>query len=200
MPALNQQEGTLTTLGKRVVPTNAALAYHGYELNDLVRELISAPAETIDWTAKLPKERGYRTTAFDALSNTYSNDGEDHRGYLLNTESKEQALPKVEIPAVYSAMEGEIAVRLNPGRQFNDFTNKAHQIFEPFALYTSPAKAADLGARVEVGFANRVLKLDVVADDKIEGDIVCVPDFISSEDIYGLFGDRRYQTVTLRKG
>ena len=33
MPALNQQEGTFTTIDKRVVPTNAALAYNGYELN-----------------------------------------------------------------------------------------------------------------------------------------------------------------------
>ncbi len=200
MPALNQQEGTLTTLGKRIVPTNAALPYHGYELNDLVRELVGAPAETIDWTAKLPKKRGYKAVAFDALTNAYSNDGVDHRGYLLDTESREEKLPEVETPAVYSALEGEIAVRLNPGRQFSDFTDKAHQIFEPFALYTSPEKAAELGARVEVVFKNRVLKLDVIADDKMEGDIVCVPDFKSREDIYGLFGDRRYQTVTLRKG
>ena len=200
MPAFNQQEGTVTTLGKRVVPTNAALAYHGYELNDLLQALISSPKETIDWTAKLPVSRGYKAVNFDTLLNTYSNDGVDHRGYLLETRTKEKALPEVENPEVYTALEGETVVRLNPGRQFSDFTDKAHQILEPFALYASPAKAEQLGERVELVFKNRVLKLDVVTDDKIEGEIMCVPDFKSHEDIYGLFGDRRYQTVTIRKG
>jgi len=200
MPAFNQQEGTVTTLGKRVVPTNAALAYHGYELNDLLQTLIGSPKETIDWTAKLPVSRGYKAVNFDTLLNTYSNDGADHRGYLLETRGKEKALPEVENPEAYTALEGETVVRLNPGRQFSDFTDKAHQIFEPFALYASPAKAEQLGERVELVFKNRVLKLDVVTDDKIEGEIMCVPDFKSHEDIYGLFGDRRYQTVTIRKG
>ncbi len=51
MPAMNQQEGTLTAMSKRVLPTNAALEYGGYELNDLMKALVGAPAETIDWTA-----------------------------------------------------------------------------------------------------------------------------------------------------
>jgi len=200
MPAFNQQEGTVTSLGKRVVPTNAALPYDGYELNDLMQALVEAPKETIDWTKKLPEDRGYKAVEFDALPNAYSNDGVDHRGYLLETKQKEKALPEVEIPEAYTALEGEIAVRLNPGRQFSDFTDKAHQIFEPFALYVSPTRAEQLGERVELVFKNRVLTLDVVADDKIEGEIMCVPDFRSHEDIYGLFADRRYQTVTIRKG
>jgi len=200
MPALNQQEGTFTSLAKRVVPTNAALPYNGYELNDLVRALVGAPGETIDWTSRLPQEKGYRAIPFDDLSNSYGNDGSDNRGYLLERVTAEAKAIDVEMPTTYSPLEGEIAVRLNPGRQFSDFTDKAHQIFEPFALYVSPARAAQLGERVEIVFKNRVLALDVVSDDKLEGEIMCIPDFKSQEDIYGLFGDHRYQTVTIRKG
>ena len=54
MPAMNQQEGTLTNMHKRVTPTNAALEFDGYELNDLMKVLVDAPAETIDWTKELP--------------------------------------------------------------------------------------------------------------------------------------------------
>jgi NADH-quinone oxidoreductase subunit G len=39
MPALNQQEGTFTNIDKRVVPTNAALEYNGYILNDIANAL-----------------------------------------------------------------------------------------------------------------------------------------------------------------
>jgi len=200
MPALNQQEGTLTALDKRVVPTNAALPYNGYELNDLIRELVGAPTETVDWTIKLPVEKGYQSIAFDHLSNSYSNDGSDHRGYLLHSQKRDAIASEVVMPQSYTALEGEIAYRCNPGRQFSDFTDKAHQIFEPFALYASPEKAANLGERVEVVFPNRVVTLDVVVDDKMEGEIVSLPDFKSQEDIYGLFGGSRYHTVTIRKG
>jgi len=40
MPAINQQEGTLTSINKRVNPTNAAIGYKGYELNDIANELV----------------------------------------------------------------------------------------------------------------------------------------------------------------
>jgi len=200
MPALNQQEGTLTTLGKRVVPTNAALEYEGYELNDLAREILGMCEQTIDWTEKLPATKGFRQIAFDALPNTYLNDGTDNRGYQLEIRVNEAPLPVPETPETYSVLEGEIVCRCNPPRQFSDFSDKAHQIFESFALYTSPSKAAALGERVELVFAERTLTLSVVADDKMEGEIMCVPDFKSQEDIYGLFGENRYYTVTLRKG
>ncbi len=200
MPALNQQEGTLTTLGKRVVPTNAALPYDGYELNDLIKELVGAPNETIDWTPLLPMEKGYKTMAFDDMPNSYLNNGTENRGYLLETSSKEVALPVVDEFVSEALLEGEIVYRCNPARQFSDFTDKAHQIFEPFALYASPTKAEVLGEHVVLECNGRILTLDVVTDNKMEGDIMMIPDFRSSEDIYGLFGDSRYQIVTIRKG
>lgn len=199
MPALNQQEGTLTNMSKRVVPTNAALEYGGYELNDVIRELIGAPKETVEWTVKLPTSKGFKAVEFDTLPNEYKNDGSENRGYLLDIVMAETQMPKVEKFNEADVLEGEIAYRCNPGRQFSDFTDKAHEIFEPFALYASRAKAESLGEKVEVVFENGSIVLDVIADDKILGDIVKVPDFKSAQNVYELFGDSRYQNVTIRK-
>ena len=199
MPAMNQQEGTLTSMAKRVLPTNAALAYGGYELNDIMKALVGGAELTIDWTASLPTEKGFKAVAFDALPNTFTNQGVDNRGYVLEVAHVDTELPTVEKFDESLALEGEIAYRCNPARQFNDFTDKSHEIFEAFALYASTAKAESLGAKVEVVFENGSITLDVIADEKIQGDIVKVPDFKSAKDVYTLFGESRYQTVILRK-
>jgi NADH-quinone oxidoreductase subunit G len=186
-------------MGKRVLPTNAALAYGGYELNDIMKALVGAPELTIDWTKMLPVAKGFKAVEFDSLPNAFTNDGRDNRGYRLDVTVQEVGLPSVEKFDENAVLEGDIAYRCNPARQFNDFTDKAHEIFEAFALYASPSKAESLGEKVEVVFANGTITLDVVADEKIQGDIVKVPDFKSAKDVYGLFGESRYQTVTLRK-
>ena len=199
MPAMNQQEGTLCNIGKRVLPTNAAVEYNGYELNDLMKELVGAPELTIDWTATLPTDRGFKAVEFDSLPNSFENNGIDNRGYRLETTNVETELPVVEKCDEAAVLEGEIAYRCNPARQFNDFTEKSHQIFETFSLYASTEKAESLGEKVEVVFENGSITLDVVADEKMTGNIVKVPDFRAAEGVYDLFGGSRYQTVTLRK-
>ena len=199
MPAMNQQEGTLCNIGKRLLPTNAAVEYNGYELNDIVRELIGAPELTIDWTQALPTDKGFRAVAFDSLTNSFENDGTDNRGYRLEISCEDKALPEVEKFNADDCLEGEIAYRCNPARQFNDFTDKSHEIFEAFGLYASAEKAKSLGEKVEVVFENGTITLDVIADAKMTGDIVKVPDYRASEGVYDLFGASRYQTVTLRK-
>jgi len=199
MPAMNQQEGTLCNIGKRVLPTNAAVEYNGYELNELMEVLVGAPKLTIDWTETLPTDRGFKAVAFDSLPNAFENDGTDNRGYTLETNNVETELPEVEKFDESAVLEGDIAYRCNPARQFNDFTDKSHEIFETFALYASVEKAKSLGDKVEVVFENGSITLDVVADAKITGDIVKVPDYRAAEGVYDLFGASRYQTVTLRK-
>ncbi len=201
MPAFNQQEGTMTSINKRVVPTNAAVPYDGYELNDLIREVAGTKEEeTIEWTVKLPRSKGYKAIEFDDLSNSYGNDGSDNRGYPLEISSIESEETKVEKFDKDMALDGDIAYRCNPGRQFNDFTDRSHQIFEPFALYASPSRAKELGDSVEIEIEGEILKLNVVEDDKMDGSIVSIPDFRSREDIYTLFGGNRYRKVTIRKG
>ena len=199
MPSMNQQEGTLTNMHKRVTPTNAALEYNGYELNEIMNALGYGERETISWTAKLPTAKGFKALEFDSLENYYSNDGTEHRGYLLDTTSTDVDEVTVNNFDDTNGLEGEIAYRCNPQRQFNDFSDKSHQIFEGFGLYASPAKAESLGKRVEVEFDTRTITLDVMVDDRMEGDIVAIPDFKSAENIYELFGESRYKSVIIRE-
>ena len=84
MPALNQQEGTFTTLDKRIVPTHAALAYEGYTLKDLANALGVVAKYTITYTEELPLSQGYQAIHFDALPDRFDLSGENHRGYVLN--------------------------------------------------------------------------------------------------------------------
>ena len=199
MPAMNQQEGTLTNMHKRVTPTNAALEYKGYELNDIMKALLDTPAETIDWTVNLPVDKGFQAVEFDSLPNGYLNDGTENRGYkLTQTVSKAEEI-KVDKVDESIALEGEIVYRCNPQRQFNDFSDKAHEIFEAFGLYASPDKAEALGSKVEIDFGDRSITVDVIVDERMEGDIVALADFKSAQDVYGLFGESRYKTVTMRK-
>jgi NADH-quinone oxidoreductase subunit G len=199
MPAMNQQEGTLTNMHKRVTPTNAALEYKGYELNDIIKVLIDAPKETIGWTSKLPVSKGFKAIEFDSLPNGYLNDGTENRGYKLSQTQEDAVEIKVDKIDENIVLDGEIVYRCNPQRQFNDFSDKAHEIFESFGLYASTAKAETLGSKVEIAFENRSITVDVIADERMEGDIVALADFKSSQDVYALFGESRYKTVTMRK-
>ena len=89
MPAINQQEGTLTSINKRVNPANAAIGYNGYILNDIANALGLNAELTINYTKELPTGKGFSTKAFDDLPNHYDNDGTEHRGYLLENLSVE---------------------------------------------------------------------------------------------------------------
>jgi len=132
LPALNQQEGTMTNIDKRVVPTNPALDFRGYELLDIARELGVDTRYTIDFTSKLPKESGFRGVAFDDLEDFFGVDGTNHRGYELENLECEV---KVELkePDEIESFDGTIIYRCNAGAIFNPFTSKAHQFksFEP---------------------------------------------------------------------
>ena len=41
--------------------------------------------------------------------------------------------------------------------------------------------------------------LDVVIDEKMSGEIVKLPDFKHSSEIYAFFGKNRFKPITLRK-
>jgi len=199
IPAMNQQEGTITNMNKRVVPLNAALPYGGYELNDIMNALGFDNEFTIDWTAKLPVDKGFQAVAFDDLPNEFGNDMSENRGYVVANLSVEgSGIELEEFDDI--ALDGEIAYRCNPQRQFNDFTDKAHQIFEEFALYASKERADELGEWVRVDFENGgALELPVKVDERMSGNIVEVPDFKAEMDVYGLFGKSRYSKVTITK-
>jgi len=203
MPALNQQEGTLTIADKRVVPTNVALPYKGYILNDLANALGLEAELTIDYTAELPEEKGFKAIAFDDLPNHYTNSGEEVRGYVL--EAKEVSCEEVSVEKIdeSSAMEGMIAYRCNPVLQFNEFTKKAHEIATDAKLYVSPEKLEALGVnegdKVRVTLPNGTVELAVEADKFIGGEIVMVPDFDPSIEAGKLFASNRFQNVNVEK-
>jgi NADH-quinone oxidoreductase subunit G len=88
IPALNQQEGTFVSIDKRVVPTNVAVAFDGYCLNDISSSLGLDAKYTIDYTSKLPIDKGFKNIEFDDLSN-FIDSMEDTRGYSLECKDVE---------------------------------------------------------------------------------------------------------------
>ena len=129
MPALNQQEGTFTTIDKRVVPTNPALGYNGYELLDIAREAFGLNYEhIIDLTSQLPEEKGFKNIAFDNLPDEFGIDGENKRGYLIdNSEVSSKLLP--DDTDDIESFDGTIVYLCNDRGNFNPFTNKS-KMFE----------------------------------------------------------------------
>ncbi len=142
MPALNQQEGTLTTVDKRVVPMHVALPYGGYVLNDIANALGLRAKYTIDYTVQLPEEKGFVKTAFDDLPEYFDAVGTEHRGYLLNAQQVESGCELDEIEEI-EAFDGAIVYRCDPVDQFSPFTAKAKLLEdEPVLLGSSQFAAA----------------------------------------------------------
>ncbi|WP_300365298.1 NADH-quinone oxidoreductase subunit G [Hydrogenimonas sp.] len=203
MPALNQQEGTFTNVDKRVVPTYVALPYEGYILNDIASALGVEASLTIDYTAALPKERGYQALEFDDLPCRYSNSGEEIRGYHLSVKKVRKNKPIAEQFDEKAGMDGEIAYRCNPVLQFNAMTKKSHQLAQEAKLIVSPERLESLGVeegdKVRVTLPAGSVELAVASDKFVGGEIVMVPDFDPSIEADKLFADNRYQNVTIEK-
>jgi NADH-quinone oxidoreductase subunit G len=137
MPAMNQQEGTLTTVDKRVVPMNVALQYGGYVLNDIANALGLNAEYTIDYTEMLPEEKGFQPVAFDTLSDYFDAVGNEHRGYLLKPQkvSIKRELSEVEELEAY---DGAVIYRCDPVNHFSPFTAKSPLLKEEAVLSGSP--------------------------------------------------------------
>jgi NADH-quinone oxidoreductase subunit G len=167
MPAMNQQEGTLTTNDKRVVPMHVALPYGGYVLNDIANALEINTEYTIDYTEQLPQDKGFKAQAFDALPNYFDTVGTEHRGYLLEEQeiSENVNLEKVEEK---DGFDGTIVYQCNPKEQFSAFTNLCEAITEEAFLLGSEefAQMAKLSDAQSVAFDidgvsfERVFKID----------------------------------------
>ena len=199
MPALNQQEGTFTNMHKRVVPTNAALEYHGYELNDIMQSLGIGKELSVDWTQELPTSQGFSAIEFDKLPNGYSNSGEELRGYMLKNISSIPTRPLPLEADLSLKLEGDIVYRCNPQRQFNDFTAKSHQINEPFGAYVSPEKKESLGEKIEIESNGKIWRFDVIVDEKMAGDVIKISDFDTHQNIDALFDKGRFKSVIIRE-
>lgn len=203
MPALNQQEGTLTSINKRVNPTNAALAYGGYELNDIANALGLESVNTIDYTAKLPESKGFKAVEFDALDDYYTNAGEEVRGYELVASATAVMDESVEKFDEASVLGSQMIYLANPVRQFSEFTNISTQLDEKSGIYMSEEflNGSDFneGDSVKVKSENGEIVANIVCDNKIAGDIVVIPNFDSKLNSEALFSGYRFATASIEK-
>jgi NADH-quinone oxidoreductase subunit G len=179
MPALNQQEGTFTTIDQRVVPTHPALPYGGYTLNQLVNTLGIGSRYTIDQTPLLPQARGYQAVAFDDLPDHFDATGQEHRGYLLDRMSIKTHEHYAE-PENLPTYDGVVVYRCNEGNRFNPFTDKSPQTHQDAILKGSSqfATAAKLheGQAVTFELEGRTYALTFEIDPQLKGTIALYPD------------------------
>jgi len=180
MPAMNQQEGTLTTVDKRVVPMHVALPYGGYVLNDLANALGLRATYTIDYTPQLPEAKGYQAVAFDDLPDYFDAVGNEHRGYLLTPQACETALELEEVEEL-DTFDGAVIYRCDPVDQFSAFTAKSPLLAQEAVLRGSAqfAAAAKLKEGDQITFEvdgvrfNRLFKIDT----SMKGTIALNPTF-----------------------
>ena len=138
MPTLIQQEGTLTSLDKRVVPINVVLPYGGFILNDIAHALGLDDAEyTIDYTQELPTSKGFKPTPFDSLPDYFDTIGKEHRGYLLSLEDV-VIDESIEEPVEIKHIDGAVIYNCNPQEHFSVFTAKSKNLVQEANLLGSP--------------------------------------------------------------
>ena len=180
MPALNQQEGTLTALTKRVVPINVVLEYGGYVLNDVANALGLDTQYTIEYTKELPTEKGFKAVEFDSLPNNFDAVGVEHRGYLLE-EVKVAVDESIEEPEEMDGFDGTVLYNCNPQEHFSAFTAKSKNLEKSAYLLGSQqfAMAAKLSDGDRVCYTIKNIKFERVfkIDRSLKGTIALNPTF-----------------------
>lgn len=205
MAPLSQQEGTFVNIDKNVVPTNAAIQYDGYVLNDIANEILDHKAKyTIDYTQEI-----FNKVKFDDLENHFSNDRVEHRGYAL--EIKETIEEKVELSDEIITLERDeneyIIYDGNPIDQFNDFTKKARLLQkDKVAFFVSTTTLEKItkeleiseDEKIEISANGTVVILDLKVDKDLVGEVSYVPTFDKSINTKALFKNR-FEKALLRK-
>ncbi len=166
VPALNQQEGTITNIDKRVVPLNVAVSFEGYCLNDLANALGVYKTYTIDYTNELPKEKGFRDIHFDLLKNRVDHEKDD-RGYRIDISASNKE-NKMEEVAEIESYDGTVIYFGNPVLEFSPFTFKAGGIKEEpclcgssqFAIAAKIKEGDIVNVKVEGKTLQRIFKID----------------------------------------
>lgn len=180
MPALNQQEGTLTGLNKRVVPMNVAVSYHGYVLNDIANALGLNAEYTIDYTQALPTDKGFEAVVFDDLPDYFDTKGVEHRGYLLR-DVEVSVDESIEEPSEMDGIDGAVVYNCNPQEHFSAFTGKSKKLLQEAYLIGSEqfATAAKLSDGASVSFEVDGVRFDRVfkIDTSLKGTIALNPTF-----------------------
>ena len=180
MPSFTQQEGTLTSLDKRVTSMNVVLEYGGYVLNDLANELGLNAKHTIDYTKELPVAKGFKSVEFDSLSDYFDAKGNEHRGYILD-EVEVSVDVSIEDVAEMSAFDGTIIYNCNPQEHFSAFTAKSNNLTKDAFLLGSQqfATAAKLSNGDTICYTINSVKFERVfkIDTSLKGTIALNPTF-----------------------
>ncbi len=200
MPAINQQEGTFTTLNKRVVPTNVALPFDGFCLNDLANELGLDKRYTIDYTEELPASSGYKVREFDSLDNHFDVTGEEVRGYALSDSLVKKSVELAPLTDLES-FDGVVIYSCNPNSQKNVFTNickylKTDAVLAGSAQFAVAAKVKDgdvLSIMIDGQTIERVFKLS----NELKGTIALMPIFDLGFEGQALLSKYRFNKVNI---
>lgn len=198
LPALNQQEGTFVSLNYQLLATNVAVAFEGYCLNDIAVSLGMSAQNTIDYTAQLPKEKGFKAVEFDALENFYGALGEDNRGYRLVMMDivTEGAFEEIDDLPEFN---GTVVYYSNPVNQFNAYTARTTQLEGDSSLRGSAqfATAARISNGDNVMIEGNETVRAFVLDETLKGTIALLPAYD------GLFGGAnesyRFEKIKLTK-
>ena len=180
VPSLNQQEGTFVNIDNKVLPTNVAVGFDGYTLNDVANACGVESANTVDYTSKLNKASGFKDIDFDSLENFLSPYGDDNRGYLLD-EVTCKADGKLDEVDDLPEFNGTIIYHANPVLQFNAYTNQTAQLEKDSTLrgsaqFAAAAKISD-GDRVEISFGSKTVTREFKLDSELKGTIALNPTF-----------------------
>jgi len=208
IPALNQQEGTFTNIDKRVVPTNAALPYKGYVLNDISNVLFETEVEhTIEYTKSLPISRGFKAVEFDSLTNYFSNDWSENRGYVLDSFEVEinEEIDEKQNQSFEVSSEEITIYRANPINQFNEFTAIAHEFKDDLqsGMFANEAFLSELelsdGDKVILSANGNEIQVNVYSDNQVSGKIAYVSTFEKELNTKALFNGYRYSSANVKK-
>ncbi|ABB45097.1 Ferredoxin [Sulfurimonas denitrificans DSM 1251] len=183
--ALNQQEGTFVSIDNRVLPTNVALTFDGYTLNDIAKAFDIIKDETIDYTKELSVSSGFKAIAFDDLENFLSPLGEDNRGYILD-EVECRVDGKIQELDDMPEFNGTIIYQCDPVLQFNNYTAKTKQLpkenlLRGSAQFAVAAKISD-GDRVEISYGSTKITREFRVDNELKGTVALNPTFDISVD------------------
>ena len=208
IPALNQQEGTFTNIDKKVIPTNAAIGFNGYTLNEIANEILNDDVEyTIEYTSKLPLEKGFKALDFDELPNKFGNDQVEYRGYELNSNDVEinDNITQVEAEKIVLNDDEIFIYKANPINQFNEFTAISHEFKDGLqdGIFFSKSAFEKLelneGDKVKVNANNQELVLNAFIDIQIAGNISYVSTFMKNSSSNVLFNTYRFNKAKVVK-
>ncbi len=201
IPALNQQEGTITTIDKRVVPLNVALPYDGYILNDIAKELGVGRKYTIDLTKELPTSSGFKLKDFDSLEIKFSPLGDDLRGYELDLIEGESSFDLEDVEELES-FDGVVVYCVNSASSRNPFTQKAKLTRAEAKLigssqFASAAKVAD-GDTVEFEVDGKKVTRVFSIDTSLKGTFALNPTFDMGLSAFAI-SSYRFNKITINK-